>query len=55
MGKHKHYFYPMKICQPSDFESKGYVMTGSFSDSLKNRLCPDIPDDVKNYYIKNLY
>jgi hypothetical protein len=45
----------MKICQPTDFESKGYAMTGSFSDSLKFRLCPNIADDVKNYEIKNLY
>ena len=45
----------MKVCSATDFDKKGFEMNDEFSDSLKYRLCPDIPKDDPNYIIKNLY
>jgi len=45
----------MKVCSATDFDKEGFEMNDEFSDSLKNRLCPNIPKDDPNYLIKNLY
>ena len=51
----KYYLYPMKVCEIKDFESRGYNVTEDFKKVLRNRLCPNVPDDAPEYIVKNLY
>ena len=44
----------MKVCSRTDFDKKGFELTEPFAESLKTRLCPNIPADDPNYQIKNL-
>ena len=46
----------MKICQLSDFQSRGYVFDEDFSKTIKYRLCPNMTEENKEHYVnKNLY
>ena len=47
--------YPMKQCEASDYEKRGYKVDGAFKASLVSRICPDIPEDSEIYKVKNLY
>ena len=45
----------MKVCEAKDFKKRGYNITEDFRRVVKNRLCPDVPDDAPEYIVKNLY
>ena len=50
----KRYIYPMKVCQKSDFASRGFNQIAAAK--VKTRLCPDINEkNADHYIIKNLY
>lgn len=50
------YIYPMKVCQLSDFASRGFTFDGETAEGVTNRLCPHITEENKDHYItKNLY
>ena len=46
----------MRVCQISDFKSRGLIFDDSFEKRVKNRLCPNITDDNKDHMnVRNLY
>ena len=50
------YIYPMKICEQSDFKTRGYIFDENFASTVKYRLCPNITEENKDHYvIKNLF
>ena len=52
----KRYIYPMKVCEKSDFTSRGYKFDDESAAGISKRLCPDInAANADHYIIKNLY
>ena len=52
----KRYIYPMKVCEKSDFTSRGYKLDSESEARISSRLCPDInAANADHYIIKNLY
>ena len=46
----------MKVCEKSDFTSRGYTFDTEFAARVSNRLCPNITESNEDHYIiKNLY
>ena len=51
----KRILYPMRKCVKEDFTSRGYKVSQTFEDKLKNRVCPDIDTNDPLYRVENLY
>ena len=46
----------MKVCSNEDFKKRGFDFEQQVGPDVKNRLCPDITEENKDFYkIKNLY
>ena len=46
----------MKVCEKSDFESRGFKFDDNLAAPYNYRLCPDMTEENKEHYVlKNLY